>query len=268
MRRSDLSVSLQTLLLVAAITWVKLQVPAIGQRLPFLLYFGVVLFAAWRAGRGPAVVAIVSSVGVVNWFFLEARMAFLQSGLFMAEGIVIAEVCEIMRRSRTQAFDAASRLDTTLRSIGDAVIATDVSGTIVFMNPVAAELVGVPEDQARGKKLEEVFEAVDESTRKRIEGPVPRVLREGQAVGLTNHTIVISRGGTETPIDCSGAPIRDRSGQVSGVVLVFRNVGAEKHRGTQRELLSEVTATLAASLDLEATLARGLAMRTGAPSSS
>src|SRR5688500_3297633 len=130
MRRSDLSVYVQTLLLVVALTWVKREVPAIGQRLPFLLYFGAVLYAAWRGGRGPAAVAILASVAATNWFFLETRMAVLQSALFVAEGAIIAQVCELMRRSRTEAFEAASQLDTTMRSIGDAVIATDVDGKV------------------------------------------------------------------------------------------------------------------------------------------
>jgi PAS domain S-box-containing protein len=258
MRRSTLGVYVQTLLLVVALTLVKTQVPAIGQRLPFLLYFGVVIYAAWRGGRGPAAFAIVASVAAANGFFLDPGIFVLPSGLFVAEGILIAEVCEAMRRSRSAAFESASRLDTTLRSIDDAVIATDVEGRIVFMNPNAARITGVAENEAKGKTLDSVFEAVDEGTRERIEGPVPRVLREGKAVGLTNHTIVIARGagGEETPIDCSGAPIRDPSGSVSGVVLVFRNVAPDKRRTTQRDILAEVTSTLAGSLDLEATLAR------------
>jgi PAS domain S-box-containing protein len=255
-REAPPKVYLQTILLFAALTWVKLNAPSIGQRLPFLLYFGVVLFAAWRGGRAPAIVAIAGSVAATNWFFLEPGSAATQSALFVLESVLITEVCEVMRRAQGAASEAADRLDTTMRSIADAVIATDADGKVVFVNRVAAEITGVSEHEAKGKKLEDVFEAIDETTRERIEGPVRRVLREGKAVGLTNHTVVIARDGKETPIDCSGAPIRAASGDVSGVVLVFRSVGADKRRATQREILSDVTSTLAGSLDLEATLAR------------
>jgi len=119
-------------------------------------------------------------------------------------------------------------LTTTLRSIGDAVIATDQNGLITFMNPVAEGLTGWGQEEARRKKLDEVFTIINRDSRRPVENPVTRVLREGCIVGLANHTILIARNGTEIPIDDSAAPIRDGQENINGVVLVFRDVTARE----------------------------------------
>ena len=112
----------------------------------------------------------------------------------------------------------------TLSSIGDAVITTDNAGRITFLNPVAETLTGWTQQQAEGVPLEAVFRIVNEDTRNSVESPTIRALREGVVVGLANHTLLIARDGTERPIDDSAAPIRNGGGEVSGVVLVFRDV--------------------------------------------
>lgn len=127
-----------------------------------------------------------------------------------------------------------ARLRTTLASIGDAVIATDSSGHIEFMNPVAEALTGWSFAEARGKPVQTVFPIVNELTGEAMENPVARVLREGIVVGLANHTALIRRDGEKTSIADAGAPIRDERGNVSGVVLVFRDVTRE--RAAQKKL--------------------------------
>ncbi|MCD6197441.1 MAG: PAS domain S-box protein [Deltaproteobacteria bacterium] len=119
-------------------------------------------------------------------------------------------------------------LSTTLASIGDAVIATDMKGRIIFMNPVARFLTGCEQEDATGIPLKEIFKIVNEKTRKPVEDPVEKVLSEGIIVGLANHTILIAKDETERPIDDSGAPIRDDKGNVMGVVLVFRDVSERR----------------------------------------
>jgi PAS domain S-box-containing protein len=126
------------------------------------------------------------------------------------------------------------RFRTTLRSIGDAVIATDAAGLVTDVNPVAEALTGWNEAEVVGKPLAEVFRIVNEETRAEVENPVRRVLREGAVVGLANHTLLIARDGTEHPVADSGAPIRDEKGGVTGVVLVFRDQAEE--RAAQRAL--------------------------------
>jgi PAS domain S-box-containing protein len=119
------------------------------------------------------------------------------------------------------------RFQTTLASIGDAVIVTDVHGVVTFLNAVAQALTGW-QDDAVGRKLDDVFPIVDEKTRQPAANPVPRAIQEGGVVGLANHTVLIARDGTEIPIDDSAAPIRDAKGRIVGVVLIFRDITARR----------------------------------------
>jgi len=124
---------------------------------------------------------------------------------------------------------------TTLYSIGDGVITTDTNGCLRQMNPVAEKLTGWTEAEARGKQLEEIFNIVNEDTRKQVEIPVRRVLREGRVVGLANHTLLISKDYREIPIADSGSPIVNEKGEIIGVVLVFRDQTEE--RAAQKALM-------------------------------
>ena len=133
---------------------------------------------------------------------------------------------------------AEERYRITLQSIGDAVIATDALGRIEMLNPVAEALTGWGNSAARGRPLHEVFCIINEGTRQPVESPVQHVLREGTVVGLANHTLLVARDGSERPIADSGAPIRDASGALTGVVLVFRDQTEE--RSAQRALSDSV----------------------------
>jgi len=135
---------------------------------------------------------------------------------------------EQIRVAGNEAAEARDLLRTTLASIGDAVITTDDRGRVTFLNPVAQTLTRYSDREALGKPIEEVFRIVNESTRATVESPVTRVLRESAVVGLANHTVLIARDGVELPIDDSGAPIRDQSGAMAGVVLVFRDITERK----------------------------------------
>jgi PAS domain S-box-containing protein len=132
------------------------------------------------------------------------------------------------RRQREQ-------LHVTLTSIGDAVIVTDRTGAVSFMNPVAVALTGWQPQEAAGQPLERVFHIVNEETRLPVENPVSKVLREGMVVGLANHTVLLSKDGREIPIDDSGAPIRGEDRDIAGVVLVFRDV-TEARRAVEARL--------------------------------
>jgi PAS domain S-box-containing protein len=119
-------------------------------------------------------------------------------------------------------------LRATLHSIGDAVIATDRKGRVAAMNPVAESLTGWSEGEATGQPLETVFRIVHEQTRQPVESPVTNVLKSDCIVGLANHTLLIARDGREIPIADSGAPIRNDAGEITGVVLVFRDQTKER----------------------------------------
>ncbi|MEO5929260.1 MAG: PAS domain S-box protein [Candidatus Kapaibacterium sp.] len=144
-------------------------------------------------------------------------------------GVVLAfnDITERKEHERTQ---HAQRewLQVTLSSIGDAVIATDIGGSITFLNMVAAELTGWPQDEAIGRNLAEVFRVVNESTGELIDNPVEEVIQTGRRVGLANHTILVSRRGEEIPIDDSAAPILDFNGMLLGVILVFQDITDRK----------------------------------------
>ncbi|MCX6355763.1 MAG: PAS domain S-box protein [Candidatus Aureabacteria bacterium] len=123
-------------------------------------------------------------------------------------------------------------LSVTLKSIGDAVIATDTKGRITFVNPVASRLTGWSQEEATGMPLKEVFHIVNEETGAPVENPATRVLKEGVVVGLGNHTILLAKNGTRCPIDDSAAPIMD-DGQIIGVVLIFRDI-TERRRAEEK----------------------------------
>lgn len=124
--------------------------------------------------------------------------------------------------------ESEERWATTVSSIGDAVIATDVKGNVTFLNSVAEKLTGWHMQDAQQKPLKQVFNIINEFTREDVDSPVDRVIREGLVVGLANHTILVQREGTEVPIDDSGAPIKDKMGNITGVVLVFRDITERK----------------------------------------
>jgi PAS domain S-box-containing protein len=133
------------------------------------------------------------------------------------------QIDEIKLRSE-ESYAREQWLNTTIRSIGDAVIACDADGTIVFMNRVAEQLTGWKEMEAKDRSLHEIFPIFNEDTRETVENPVDKVRRLGTVVGLANHTFLVSKDGTEICIDDSGAPIHDGGGHLIGIVLVFRDI--------------------------------------------
>ena len=158
-----------------------------------------------------------------------------------------AKKIKVQRTSRTP-IEVDAWFRTTLYSIGDAVITTDRTGRILQMNPVAERLTGWKESKACGRKLPTVFRIVNDETRKKVENPVQRVLREGTVVGLANHTLLIRKDGTEIPIADSGVPIFDDQKNVAGVVLVFLDQTSERKAQRlvrdAREFAESIVATI------------------------
>ncbi|HBO73988.1 MAG: hypothetical protein A2W97_10235 [Bacteroidetes bacterium GWE2_40_63] len=138
---------------------------------------------------------------------------------------------------RIELHESQEEFRATLYSIGDGVITTDKLGRVKQLNPVAEKLTGWKENDARGRMLEEVFQIINEDTRNKVESPVIKVLKKGLVVGLANHTLLISKNGNELPIADSGAPIKNRNGNIVGVVMVFRDQTEEREQ--QKELIKK-----------------------------
>lgn len=143
------------------------------------------------------------------------------------------------------------KLLVTLKSIGDGVITTGVDGKVLLINSVAEDLTGWKQEEAEGKHLIEVFDIINEITGKSCENPVNKVLHSGMIQELANHTMLIAKDGTKRIIADSGAPIKDRSGNILGVVLVFRDM-------TEKQKLIDA-ATQSQKLQSLGTLAGGIA---------
>ncbi len=165
---------------------------------------------------------------------LRAYAIYDEEGQVISLVGVHTDITERKKSERTIA-EERERLAVTLRSIGDGVITTDTTGIVTMLNPVAENLTGWQHEDAVGKPIAEVFHITNEKTGEICENPVSKVMATGQIVGLANHTALIARNGTKKSIADSGAPIRDWTSNIIGVVLVFRDV-TEKQRLEQEAL--------------------------------
>src|SRR5271165_2501094 len=121
-------------------------------------------------------------------------------------------------------FVERERAVVTLNSIGDAVLCTDISGKIAYLNLVAEIMTGWSRQEAIGKPLAEVFQIVDGATHKTARDPMDLAVEQNRTVGLTVNCVLIRRDGFESAIEDSAAPIHDRAGRITGAVIVFHDV--------------------------------------------
>jgi PAS domain S-box-containing protein len=142
-----------------------------------------------------------------------------------------------LRQAENAVREREAWLSTTLRSIGDAVIATDLEGRVTLINPVAQALVGWTQEEAKGRLLSEVFRTVNEHTRQPCDNPGMRVLRDGATSGLAKDSVLLSRDGREMQIDDRAAGIKNERGDLIGVVLIFRDVTERRLAEKEREQL-------------------------------
>jgi PAS domain S-box-containing protein len=146
-----------------------------------------------------------------------------------------------------QLAESRERFQITLNSLGDAVMATGAEGLVRYINPVAQQLTGWESYmEARGRPLSEVARLIDERTREELTDPVESVRQAHKVVGLSNHILLVSRSGREYPIEMTGAPIVDETGQLTGVVVVFRDV--TQRRQTEQTLQASDRLTQAGRL--------------------
>ncbi|HXI93980.1 MAG TPA: PAS domain S-box protein, partial [Blastocatellia bacterium] len=221
---------------VALATAIRLPLSnALGTRLPFTTYFIAVILVAIYGGLGPALISVALGAVLGTYLFVPpvlqvTAFCILTTGL----SVLIKVIQDARRRAEQSALalaESRERLATILASIGDAVIATDLEGRVTFMNGVAQSLTLWNEEDASGKPIQELFRIVGEESRE-PECPVARVLREGVAVRSASPVLLISRDGTEIPVEDNSSSIKNESGRTTGVVLVFRDI-------TQRKLVEQ-----------------------------
>ena len=146
----------------------------------------------------------------------------------------------IQRAANTEAlFDEKERAQVTLNSIGDAVLSTDFRGRITFLNIVAERLTGWPREDALGHQFEEVCQLVDSGTQQRVNNPMVRAITEDRTVGLAANCVLVRRDGFEAAIEDSAAPIHDRNGQITGAVMVFRDVSSARALSLKMSYLAQ-----------------------------
>jgi PAS domain S-box-containing protein len=202
-----------------------------------MFFFLAVTMSALLGNFRAGLLAIaLSFIAVGTWimvpiglFQLTPDQIFQLIG-FAIVATLISALAYTVKRAHQSVYEQTEWLRITLASIGDAVIATDLQGNVVWMNAVAASLTGWSIEQATALPLSKVFNIVNEQTRLPVANPVERVLGEGRVVGLANHTLLIAQDGTERPIDDSASPIRDAQGRIIGAVLIFHDISERRER--------------------------------------
>src|SRR5688572_397794 len=253
-RRTLPGYAISLLVLAGAVLLRWLLDPLMTDSLPLVTLFGAVAAAIWVGGHRPALLVTIVGYVACHYLFIEPRGNFIFNAeiavgalAYLFTSALIIAIGDAMRRAQTRASTRGEVLRVTLGSIGDAVIATDNEGGVTYLNGVAESLTGWTQQDALGRPLEEVFRIINEDTRKTVESPATRALREGVVVGLANHTLLVAKDGSERPIDDSAAPIRDERGVVSGCVLIFRDV-SERRQWEKRVAARLLSARLLASI--------------------
>jgi PAS domain S-box-containing protein len=215
---------------------------------PYLLLFLAVLTSAWYGGIGPGLVATASAALVSIYFKTHPDLVtegdadyVSRTAIFMAGGLLVSFMGASRMTAVRQLTARTEELESTLASIGDAVIATDSHGVIRFINPVAVRLSGWSSQEAVGRNLGQTLRIIDEATRKALVNPADSIPRSGALIAPTNHTLLVTHDGSEIPIEMTAAPIRSERKEEHGVVLVFHDI-TERRR--QERIRSELLQAL------------------------
>lgn len=192
---------------------------------------------------------VATTVGLTG--LLGLLLGWLTRSQLHRVSAAYGELLRAEQQRAEQLYESRQSYYTTLQSIGDGVIVCDADGRVNFMNQVAQDLCGMTLENATTAPLAKVFNIVNEATRLIVENPVDKVRRLNTVVGLANHTLLLRPDGTEINIDDSGAPIRDQQGNLTGIVLVFRDI-TEQRKTAQALLANE---KLAVAGRLSATIA-------------
>ncbi|HKX62759.1 MAG TPA: PAS domain S-box protein [Verrucomicrobiae bacterium] len=230
--------------------------PLLKDNLQLLTFYGAVVIAVWFGGWRPGTLAAVLGYLAADYLFIPPRYEFVFDAAALA-GLMGYTLCCIViiylgermhqaneslikesrerREIENSLAEEKELLSTTLASIGDGVIVTDIRARVISLNSEAEQLTGWSAVDAIGQPFKNVFQILNERTGKPAVDPVEKVLRLGMATALANHTVLVAKDGRHIPIEDSASPIREAGGALLGVVLVFRDVTqqrlAERERG-------------------------------------
>ena len=165
--------------------------------------------------------------GEYRWFRIRGQSVRNAQGRAVRMAGAITDITD-RKQAAAELFAEKERAQVTLASIADGVITTDTDGWVEYLNPVAEELTGWNSAAARGLPLQAVFRMVEETTRKPAENPIEMVLRDERTVEVAPTMLLVRNDGVEIPIVHSAAPIRDRSGELIGVVVILHDVREER----------------------------------------
>lgn len=163
-----------------------------------------------------------------------------QGYVHTVEDISEYKVHELARRkAEDELFDAKERAQVTLDSIGDAVLSTDLSGHVSYMNVIAENLTGYTRQEAIGRPLAEIFRVVYATTHKTVVDPARRAVESDRIVALEANALLVAKDGLEVAIEDSAAPIHDRFGTVTGAVIVFHDVQYSRENAARMAYLAQ-----------------------------
>ncbi|HSX57911.1 MAG TPA: PAS domain S-box protein [Candidatus Saccharimonadales bacterium] len=216
--------------LLLAMILLKQQLDFTG-RTPLLLLLPVIVTATYIGGRGPGLLAALLTSAAANYFFLTPvdqwstdQASIYLTAVYLIEGVVVVLILESVRRSRLEVWEERERFFTTLKSIDDAVLATDTKGCITFINPSAMRFLGLSINEAVSKNLSEVFKVYSLEGKPKKVNLLKKVVRANRPTVETEETFLISSDGKRSQVDYSLSPIRDRGGKFIGAVLIFRDI--------------------------------------------
>lgn len=219
-----------TLLVTFIIILLKWEIRPLNEGSPYVILLVPVVLSAYIGGFMCGVVATAIAAVNANYLFVSPQPGFtatstniVQSVAFVLEGLMASGLIEMIARGREREYRLRQWYEVTLSSIGDAVIATDNEGYVMYMNPVAEDLTGWRFARAYGRSLVQVFNTVEEATGKRASDPVQQaIIRDGTIT--SNHIVLLSKKGTEILVDESVSPIKNMAGDTIGVIIAFRDV--------------------------------------------
>ncbi|HEX8195232.1 MAG TPA: ATP-binding protein [Pyrinomonadaceae bacterium] len=205
------------------------------------LIIAVMIGSAWYLGRGPGL--IVSLVFEITLIYFATAPYTAKSAFITFNRLVLFVSLVLFASSRRQAEkhlrEQREWLRVSLASIGDAVIATDVSGCVNFINPTAETLTGWSSAEAEKKSFDDVFKIINEDTNEPVESPFATVMRLENVIELSNHVSLKTKDDKTIPIENSASPIKDADGKIIGVIVVFHDVSERRRAARERERLLE-----------------------------